>query len=155
MNVIFGNSGAAKEIDWLISDLSSAGKMVNKHQYFVGLDHIGTRIHGTEVIHESRFFEQLIDESACCVYLAFGDGVLRKKVFHKLIAYPQISYPSLVHPSVIKDERPNAVEWGQGSFIAAGNVLMTHVKMGDFAYINIGNTIGHDCEFGRSSFIRS
>lgn len=148
MNVIFGNSGAAKEIDWLISELSLAGKTVSKHTCFVGLDHVGENIHGTEIIHESHFFELLNQADSCNAYLAFGNSLLRKKVYTKLSAYQKISYPSLIHPSVVKDERPHAVQMGQGSFIAAGNVLMTHIKMGDFAYINIGNTIGHDCQFG-------
>ncbi|MDZ4666605.1 MAG: acetyltransferase [bacterium] len=148
MNVIFGTSGAAREIDWLISDIQQSGKPVRGHTHFVGLNQIGSKIQGKEVINESNFFNRLTMLTDCSVYLGFGDGLLRRIFFNQLVKYTQINFPSLVHPSIIRDERPSSVQFGKGTFIAAGNVLMCNIKIGEFNYLNIGNTIGHDCEFG-------
>jgi len=52
-----------------------------------------------------------------------------------------LKFCSLIHPSVWKSDY---VEIGEGTFIAAGNILTTYIKIGDHVIINLSCTIGHD-----------
>jgi sugar O-acyltransferase (sialic acid O-acetyltransferase NeuD family) len=52
-----------------------------------------------------------------------------------------LKFCALIHPSVWKSEY---VKIGEGTFIAAGNILTTYIEIGSHVIINLSCTIGHD-----------
>lgn len=76
------------------------------------------------------------------VYLmnAIADPKIKRDVINR--AYQRdLKFCKLVHPSVWKS---NYIEIGEGTFIAAGNILTTCIKIGNHVVINLSCTIGHD-----------
>jgi sugar O-acyltransferase (sialic acid O-acetyltransferase NeuD family) len=80
------------------------------------------------------------------VVLAIADPSIRKNLAGS-IRNPAIDFPVLVHPSVLAGSTKfNTI--GQGSIIAAGNILTTQVSIGEFVIVNLSCTIGHDVHIG-------
>ena len=76
--------------------------------------------------------------------VAVADSHDRKAIVDKLPKETQ--YFTYIHPSVhIMDDN---IEVGEGSFIGAGSILTTNIKLGKHALLNRGNHIGHDCFIG-------
>ena len=76
--------------------------------------------------------------------VAVADSKDRAAVVSKLPK--ETKYFTFIHPSVqIMDDN---IEVGEGSFIGAGSILTTNIKLGKHALLNRGNHIGHDCIIG-------
>jgi|ERR1017187_259808 sugar O-acyltransferase (sialic acid O-acetyltransferase NeuD family) len=80
------------------------------------------------------------------VIIAIGNPVIRKRIVSK-IKNPLISFPVLVHPSVQLAPYQN-ISIGEGSLIAAGNILTVDITIGRHVLLNIACTCGHDVVFG-------
>jgi len=68
------------------------------------------------------------------IYLmnAIASPQIKKKIIKK--AYQRkLKFCNLIHPSVWKSDY---VEIGEGTFIAAGNILTTYIKIGNHVIIN-------------------
>jgi len=76
--------------------------------------------------------------------VAVADSHDRKAIVDKLPK--ETKYFTYIHPSVhIMDDN---IEVGEGSFIGAGSILTTNIKLGKHTLLNRGNHIGHDCFIG-------
>lgn len=145
MHVIFGSAGFAKEVDWMLYEMSQ-----NNYQtdYFVGRDFVGTTINGASVISDDSFMELLQNPAHITAYLAVGSPQIRKKIYDSLAQFSQLTFPSLVHPNLQYDKRLGKVEIGLGSIICGGNILTTDIKIGKFTHLNLSCTVGHDTTIG-------
>jgi len=132
---IFGASGAAKEI-----------RAVAKNFYdtvaYIDLK-AGNPINGIPVKDEDFF-----DSNIHCAIVGIGDSILRFKIVSKLlIKHPQIKFVTLVDSSsVLLDKDHIAI--GRGSIIGANSTLTTDITLGEFTFINLNCTIGHNCKLG-------
>ncbi len=71
---------------------------------------------------------------------AVASPEIKKNIIER--AYKRnLKFCTLIHPSVWKSEY---VEIGEGTFIAAGNILTTFIEIGSHVIINLSCTIGHD-----------
>jgi sugar O-acyltransferase (sialic acid O-acetyltransferase NeuD family) len=150
MNFIFGSAGFAKEVHFLIRRIKAHGGFVGDVDYFVTADSdhaVGTKIKDIQVIPESEYFERFAGVSKNC-FIGVGNPDLKRKIAEKLLVDGQASFPSLVDPSVVFDDSSEAVVIGNGVIICANSVLTTDIKLGDFVYVNLDCTVGHDCQIG-------
>jgi sugar O-acyltransferase (sialic acid O-acetyltransferase NeuD family) len=141
---IFGASGFAKEVEWMIYEINKKGKEKIHLENFVVGDNdyiIGKKVNGIEVISESIYFSKYhrIEKHNC--YIAVGSPVIRKKIADK-ISSENTLFPNLIHSSVIYDDR--YTNFGKGIIICPGVNITTNVLIQDFAQINQDVTIGHD-----------
>jgi sugar O-acyltransferase (sialic acid O-acetyltransferase NeuD family) len=151
VNVIFGAGGFAREVGWLLDDIARHANSGECVDLFVASDdapNIGQRIHGAEIIGESRFFDQY-GATTANIYIAVGSMRLRQLLHGKCVErFDNAVFPALVHPSVRMDRRQDAVRLGSGSIICAGTVLTTDIRIGEFVHLNLNCTVGHDTVIG-------
>jgi sugar O-acyltransferase (sialic acid O-acetyltransferase NeuD family) len=84
------------------------------------------------------------DPKKYLMMVAIADSKVRAIVVNRLPK--ETKYFTFIHPSAqIMDDN---IEIGEGSFIGAGSILTTNIKLGKHALLNRGNHIGHDCNIG-------
>ncbi|MGV8934774.1 MAG: NeuD/PglB/VioB family sugar acetyltransferase [Gallionellaceae bacterium] len=150
INVIFGASGFAKEVEFIITRLISSGDIDEQIRYFVAADDddkIGQFIRGIPVISESEFYEKFSRIKVSC-YIAIGSPKIKEKIVSRLKKEATVNFPFLIDPSVTYDKRPAAVLCQEGSIICGHSILTTDINVGAFSHINIDCTIGHDSVIG-------
>jgi sugar O-acyltransferase (sialic acid O-acetyltransferase NeuD family) len=145
---IFGASGFAKEVEWLIYEINNLSEQNFSVHGFVVHDSEFEQdkiINGIEIISESIYFEKYHNADVHNCIIAVGSGALRKRIFNKISSKKTI-FPNLIHPSVLMDKR--FVEFGEGLIICAGTILTTNIILGKFVQINLSTSIGHDSNIG-------
>lgn len=144
MNVIFGASGHAREIAFI---LRSIGKKVD---YYVAINSVANFINNVPVISEKSFFELSFDKGwDINAFVAIGNNTLRRVVVEKIkSANPDIAFPNLFHSSVIKDELADVIELGEGNIFFPRTILTTDIKIGNHNHFNSNTSISHDCNIG-------
>jgi sugar O-acyltransferase (sialic acid O-acetyltransferase NeuD family) len=124
---IIGYGGFAREI--------SCNLKKNSYDFFINKDFIDkTNISIVKPLEE-------IDISKYKILVAIGDPFIRKKIidsFSKDTEY----YTYIDKYSKILDKE--TVNIGKGSIIAAGSILTTNIKIGEFVHLNLNTTVGHD-----------
>lgn len=149
--VIFGTSGASKEVRYIIND-------INKNSYvnqFNFLGYVGenkkdkNNIVGKDfVITSDEEFEGYISQFPLIgVVIPIGNPIIKKNIYEKIKRNKNIVYPNIVSPKAnIIDE--DIFLMNKGNIIAPGAVINIDINLGDFNLINVNSTIGHDCIIG-------
>ena len=145
---IFGSSGFAREVDWLINDIYRLTRKDYQPHFFVSDDsdpQIGQSINSIKVISETEFLQKYNQGLVRC-FLGIGSPLLKRKIYRKISqANQKATFPNLIHPSASFDHRQGKVALGIGNIICANNAITTDVTLADFVTINLNCTIGHDC----------
>lgn len=151
MNVIFGGGGFAREVAWLLDEITRTSNQAEAiDAYVIGDDNTGhsdEQIDGAPVILESDFFARH-RATPIRAFLGVGSPAVRRQIHEKCKSLQNVDFPALVHPSVLMDRRKNSVHVGSGAIICAGTILTTSVRIGGFTHLNLGCTIGHDVSIG-------
>lgn len=95
-------------------------------------------------IAESEFLGRITENDPPCVLLPLGFPDVLRKVSEKYLGKCQ--FPNLIHPTALLAD--DSIVCGQGNIIGPNCVLTTHVTLGDFNYLNIGISMGHDVVVG-------
>jgi len=134
---VIGSSGLAKETFWLLQEIG----LENSFECFMEPDEFWQEktILGKPVRKQSEF-----DSTKHKAIIGIGDSTIREKVV-KYQLPSDTEYPILIHPNV---RISKWVDLGKGSIICAGNIITCDIKIGNFAFINLACTIGHDCILG-------
>lgn len=155
--IIFGTSGAAKEIYYLVKQYNSLCKeqkysilgFVAETEAEVGneiCDGVAAVISDTTIktlLHRYDIIYGIIQ---------FGEPSLKMMIVEKMKKYQNLKYPNIIHPSVIYDECALQIE-GVGNIISAGSIIACNAKLGSFNLINRSCTIGHDFQLGDGNTI--
>jgi sugar O-acyltransferase (sialic acid O-acetyltransferase NeuD family) len=145
MNLIFGASGHATEIEWLSQVCTPPVGHSYRADYFVVPDAAPQTMHvGLPVISES---EALQIAGPFNGFIAVGQVQLRHKIWQKFDCIAA-TWPVLQHPSVVVDSRPGTFDVGQGSILFPGCTLTSQIKIGCHVHINVGCSISHDVSIG-------
>ena len=145
MNLIFGASGHATEIEWLTNVCTPPAGDNFRADCFVVQDATPQVLHvGLPVITETQA-EQLAGHHKC--FIGVGQPHLRQKIWHKF-HNPMFSWPRLIHQSVIFDSKQGQIEMGQGSILFPGCILTSQINIGRHVHINVGSSISHDVRIG-------
>lgn len=151
MNLIFGSSGFAKEIDWLIQDIYRKNGINYLPDFFVTRDDdplTGSFINGVKVVPESEIFSKYCKKEVNC-FIAVGETIVKEKIYNKIKHEVEIcNFPVLIHPDVTYDDRLEKVVFGEGAVVCSKSVLTTDIRIGKFVVINLGCTIGHESGIG-------
>lgn len=150
---IFGASGFAKEVEWLIFECNKKAADQIVVQHFVVADNEYSedqKVNGIAVISETIYFNQFHKSEKHNCIIAVGSPAIRKKIYDKINAVTTL-FPVLIHPSVLYDERYTT--FGQGAIICAGVLMTTNLVIGDFVHINLDVTVGHDSVIGNFTTI--
>ena len=149
---VIGAGGFAREVRWLVDEINAETETFEFVGYLVSdpsqpgpHDDTATIVGGLDRIDDG-------DLAIEAVALGVGDPGARFSIGEDVsLRYPEIMWPSLIHPSVLMDESSASI--GVGAVICAGTVLTVNVRVGDFAMINLGCSVGHEADFGKASVI--
>lgn len=145
---IFGSSGFAKEVFWLIKEIN----LVNELYKFSGFVDITTKetvkigLEVYPVYREDAFFMNKHKNE--CFAIGIGNPSIIEKIFSK---YSNFDFPNIIHPNFQTDKQSLTI--GLGNIITSGCTFTTDVKIGNFNIFNLHTTIGHDCIVGNCNII--
>lgn len=149
--IIFGTSGAAKEIYYLIKQYNRSCSKVKYN--IVGFIAESEEMTGQEVCDgiktvacDDSMERYLAGYKEINGVIQFGNPALKKKVAAGAAKYGMLKFPNLIHPQVIYEE--DCLNIGIGNVIAAGTVIACNAQIGNFNLINRSCTIGHDFDIG-------
>jgi sugar O-acyltransferase (sialic acid O-acetyltransferase NeuD family) len=134
---IIGSSGLAKETYWLLQEVGledSIECFMEPNEYWQQKE-----VFGIPVKKQSEF-----DSSRHKAVIGIGDTLIREKIVKTQLPL-DTEYPTIIHPNV---KMSKWVQLGRGAVICAGNIITCDIKIGDFAFVNLACTIGHDCIIG-------
>lgn len=139
--VLIGGGGHAKVvIDAIrVSDKFSIYGIVDPHLK-EGLTVLGIKVIGSDNILPDVFKKGI--KRAFIGVGSVGDCKIRKDIYKtlKLIGF---GLPVIIHPgSIVAD----SVDFGEGTFVAAGAVINPGSRIGKNVIINTNSSIDHDCE---------
>ena len=141
MNLIFGASGHATEIEWLTQICVAPTGQAFRADHFVVEDRCIQAQHaGLPVLTETQVLQRGGPFNG---FIALGEPSLRQKIWRRF-DQPLASWPTLVHPDVIFDRRPGRVSMEQGCIIFPGCTLTSQIALGRHVHLNVGCSISHD-----------
>ncbi len=79
------------------------------------------------------------------VALGIGYPAPRRTIWQQLRANPALTFPILRHPTVAWAAFQEN-EIGEGSILCEQSILTTGIRLGRFVLLNLGVTVGHDCQ---------
>ena len=144
MTVVFGASGHAKEIAYLLDCLNDEHPKID---FFVD-DVQKKSISEVLILPESLLIEQLTSQNAvnCNAYIGVGDGVIRKKISEKFANYRNLIFPNLV--ALEASVKLSRISMKEGNIFFPGVKLTVDAEIGSHNHFNLGSTVSHDCVIG-------
>ena len=145
--IIFGTSGAARELYYLIKQVNEAQNYEMYH--ILGFISENETEKGMVVCdntfcvssdYELENYLKPYDQVAAVIQ--FGSPKIKKSVVEKVMKCNKLQFPNIIHPSVIFEK--SLLHLGKGNIIAAQTVLGSDCHLGNFNLINRSCTIGHD-----------
>lgn len=107
----------------------------------------GTLVSEVKVIGTDGLLPELAREGIRCAFIgvgSIGNCELRKRLY-KNLKEAGFNLPVVIHPqATVADD----VEFGEGTFVAAGAVVNPGTKIGKNAIINTSSSVDHDCVIG-------
>lgn len=144
--VIYGAGGLAREIEFIINRINEEDKQWN----FCGFVVSNTNREFSSNESVDRIVgddDWLFKREKMNVALGIGLPQYRVSIGKKISRYfSDNKLPILIDPSVIYDHR--TCYFCPGSIIAAGAVLTVNIFLGDFGFINLNCTVGHEASIG-------
>lgn len=135
MNYIFGASGFAKEVMWILIQNEVPKNMIRFVDYKPTVD----KINDVLVISEDEFMKA---EGVKCCYIAVGSPALKEKIYNKIANIRGVLFPTIFAPTARHFREQNV--YGIGNIICDGCILTTNIKLGNFIHLNLNTTVGHD-----------
>jgi sugar O-acyltransferase (sialic acid O-acetyltransferase NeuD family) len=86
----------------------------------------------------------LFDPDTYQLIVAVANSIDRFNIVKRLPK--ETTYFSFIHPSALLLDED--IQLSHGTFIGAGCILTTNIKLGEHCLLNRGNHIGHDCSIG-------
>jgi len=138
---IFGAGGFGREVQMLIEQINSNGKIWNFIGFFDDGVQIGKVVNEFLVLGGVKELNDWNKDSLAIVF-AIGNPLTKKKIISK-INNPNLFFPVLVHPNV-QIGSSKFVSIGEGSIITAGNLITVNISIGKHVILNLACTVGHD-----------
>ncbi|HET9790346.1 MAG TPA: hypothetical protein VFR08_03515 [Candidatus Angelobacter sp.] len=150
--VVIGAGGMAREVRWLIEDLSVISPQYEFLGYVVSdLKKLGPHDSKQEILGDYGWLKQN-RAKVDAVAIGIGAPAARLKVAEELKELLHgVEYPALVHPTAILDRRTAKIE--EGVLVCAGVVATVNITLRKFALCNFGCTLGHEVTVGCGSVI--
>ncbi len=146
--VIIGAGGFAREVRWLIEEISRAGEEDYAFVGYVVSDtaKLGEHDSRDDVLGDLQWLSEHPD-AFDTLSIGIGSPAARLAISKELAsAFPESYWPALVHPSVIADR--GSCTFGPGSIICAGTIATVNVTVGAQTIVNLSCTLGHEAVIG-------
>lgn len=138
--IILGAGGFARETLWIFREANEKKEEWGIIGYVdQSKDNHGKKICDAQILGDFEWFDNHNYEDLYIIN-SIGSPKTKKKVIEQALA-KGLKFCSITHPSVRMSEY---IEIGQGTIIAAGNILTTQVKIGSHVILNLDCTVGHD-----------
>lgn len=137
--VVVGAGGNAREIAQICSDLgySVLGFIADRRGE-----------HDSELLGDFSWPER---NGINCFAMGIGNPAAKLKVAQELMnRYPGIEWPALIHPSAYVGR---SCTLSRGSIVCVRALATVNVRIGEFAQLNFGCTVGHESEVGTGTLI--
>jgi len=145
---IIGAGGFAREVAWLLEDISAATNDEASKYLTVGyLVSDASRIgpYDSPILGD---FSWLESNHVDALTIGIGTPAVRLKLAEELKKrFPHIAWPALVHPSVKWQRR--TMQIGEGVILCAGSIATVNIRFEPFCMVNLSCTIGHEAVIGR------
>lgn len=150
---IIGAGGFARELAWLIEEVSASTEDPAGDRYevagFLVSDITRLGPHDRAVLGD---FSWLAENKVDGLAMGIGTPAARVRLADELKArFPDIPWPAFVHPSVKWQRQTMQVE--EGVIICAGTIATVNVHFEPFCMVNLSCTIGHESVIGRGSVL--
>ncbi len=149
---IIGAGGFAREVAWLLEDISAATNQEASAYVAAGfLVSDASRIgpYDSPVLGD---FSWLESNHVDALAMGIATPAVRLKLADELKGrFPHIAWPALIHPSVIWQRRTMQVS--EGVIICAGTIATVNVRFEPFCMVNMSCTVGHEVVIGRGSVV--
>lgn len=145
--VVIGAGGFAREVKWLIREISAhdAGAYEFAGYVVSDLARLGELDSKDEVRGDLAWLREnrsRVDALA----IGIGTPAARLAVSRELADFPPDYWPALVHPTARYDRDTCTV--GHGVILAAGVIATVNVRFEPFCMVNLACTIGHESIVG-------
>ncbi len=150
---IIGAGGFAREVRWLLSEISRSQEQEYDFAGFIvsDLSRLGEYDSQDEVLGNYSWLEAHRSEIDALA-LGIGSPAARLKVSADVEElFPDIAWPPLVHPSVLLD-RPSC-RIGKGVLLCAGVIGTVNLVLEPFCMVNLACTLGHEAILGRGAVL--
>jgi sugar O-acyltransferase (sialic acid O-acetyltransferase NeuD family) len=145
---IYGAGGLGREVAWMLKEIN----LQQPSWEIIGFFDDGKK--KNEIVDDLPVLGGLPEANEASdlhVALAIADPAIKRKLVSDL-KNPHIDFPILVHPSTYPgDYKTN--RFGKGTILTAGVILTTGITLGEFVFVNLATTIGHDVTVGNYSTI--
>jgi sugar O-acyltransferase (sialic acid O-acetyltransferase NeuD family) len=82
----------------------------------------------------------IAQEASVHVVIGIGSPAVKRQLVERMRSHVA-GFPTLVHPTAV---RSDSVQMGEGTVVAAGNILTVDIRLGAFVTLNLSCTVGHD-----------
>lgn len=150
---IIGAGGFARELAWLIEEVSASTEDPARDGYevagFLVSDPTRQGPHDSAVLGD---FSWLAENKVDGLAMGIGTPAARVRLADELKArFPDIPWPAFVHPTVKWQRQTMQVE--EGVIVCAGTIATVNVHFEPFCMVNLSCTIGHESVIGRGSVL--
>ena len=150
--VVIGAGGFARELKWLIREISA----LDRSDYeFVGyvvsdLTRLG-ELDSRDEVRGDLAWLRANRSQVDALAIGIGTPAARLAVSRELADFPPEYWPALVHPTARYDRETCTV--GHGVILAAGVIATVNVHFEPFSMANLACTIGHESIIGAGSVL--
>lgn len=140
--IIIGAGGLGREIAAMVNKY-----FANAYEFLGFADDAiekGQQVNGFPVLGSSEFVRNLAGDHSLVVAIASPQ---RKKEVLRLFEKSNFNFPNLIHPNADLVDS-DTIKLGIGNVICDKTILTTNISLGDFNFINLSCTLGHDVVFG-------
>ncbi len=145
--IILGAGGHGKEVSAYLHDLSHGERTV-RLVGFIDDEKPKGQFAGSAILGSFSDLKFLLKPPAPFHYLtAVGNNEVRKQIVERIERFgvENFSAWTLIHPTAYIGSE---VRIGEGTCLAPGSILTTHVTIGKHCIVNVNSSISHDCQIG-------
>ena len=136
---IYGASGFGREVIDLVRDIRSYSELECLENIVLIDDNPNLlNVSGLNLIPSHDFKPEMGE-----VVVAIADPDIRQSIVNKLPE--ETVYATLIHPSA---QIGRNTKISKGSIICAGVIITCNTQIGIHSHLNLGTTVGHDCNIG-------
>lgn len=136
---IYGASGFGREVIDLVRDIRSYSELECSENIVLIDDNPNLlNVSGLSLIPSHDFNPEMGE-----VVVAIADPNIRRSIVDKLPE--ETVYATLIHPSA---QIGRNTKISKGSIICAGVIVTCNIEIGIHSHLNLGTTVGHDCNIG-------
>lgn len=144
---IIGAGGCARELAWLLEDISAAAQKGDRQYSTLGYLRSDAKHPGLYDSPVLGDFSWLESNHVDGLVMGIGSPAIRLALAAQLKEqFPHISWPALVHPTVVGQR--GTMELSEGVVLCAGSSATVNVHFEAFSFINVSCTIGHETVIG-------